>query len=175
MARLVLGVDTGIYAQHFPKLEFIVQDVNPNMLSQGSKNPYYPMLGGRVKFMQHDFFQSQPVSGEIAGLYFIRQILHNHTDEDAVHILRELVPALEKGGPSSSVLINDMIMPPANTLSKVEEHGLRQIDIAMLDGYAAKQRTLQEFTSILKEADQRYEVRTLFASQLQIISYENAD
>jgi hypothetical protein len=133
------------------------------MLAQGPKRPEFAALGGRVTFMQSDFFQPQLIAGNEAGLYFIRQIVHNYNDADVVRIFRAFVPALEKtdnSGSSSStpILINDMVLPAANTKTKVEEHALRQIDVAMLSALGAKQRTLSEFTTLLKEADPRYEV-----------------
>ncbi|KAI1124383.1 putative O-methyltransferase [Nemania abortiva] len=143
-------------ATQFPELEFIVQDVNPGMLSQGPKRPDYPPVEKRVSFMQYSFFDPQPI--ENAGLFFLRQIIHNYNDETSVKIFKSFVPAMEKCSPDTSLLINDMLLPAANTELKVEEHHLRQIDIAMMNGYAAKQRTLKEFTDLLKQADERFEV-----------------
>ncbi|KAI0108553.1 putative O-methyltransferase [Nemania sp. FL0031] len=143
-------------ATEFPELEFIVQDVNPGMLSQGPKRPDYPPVEKRVSFMQYSFFDPQPI--ENAGLFFLRQIIHNYNDETSVKIFKSFVPAMEKCSPDTSLLINDMLLPAANTELKVEEHHLRQIDIAMMNGYAAKQRTLKEFTDLLKQADERFEV-----------------
>lgn len=49
------------------------------------------------------------------------------------------------------------------SLTKFEEHGLRQLDIAMLVVLGAKQRTAREFEQPLKRADERLEVsRKLF-------------
>ncbi|KAI1827428.1 putative O-methyltransferase [Xylaria intraflava] len=143
-------------ANEFPDLEFIVQDVNTVMLVEGPKRADYPPVEKRVSFMQYDFNQPQPVHN--AGLFFMRQIIHNYNDETSVKIFKSFVPAMEKCSPNTSLLINDMVLPPANTEPKVQEHHLRQIDMAMLNGYAAKQRTLKEFTDLLKEADSRFEV-----------------
>ncbi|KAI0154907.1 putative O-methyltransferase [Xylariaceae sp. FL1272] len=141
-------------ANEFPDLIFIVQDVNPGMLAQGPKRPDYPPVENRVTFMRYDFFQPQPLVD--VGLFFLRQIIHNYNDETSVRIFRSFVPAMEKR--SANLLINDIVLPAANTEPKVEEHHLRQVDIAMLNGYGAKQRTLKEFSSLLKEADERFEI-----------------
>ncbi|KAJ5266788.1 O-methyltransferase [Penicillium angulare] len=145
-------------AKQYPNLEFIVQDVNPDMLAQGPKFPGFVEVKDRVTFMQHDFFQPQPIPGSTAGLYFIRQIIHNYNDKDAAKIFLNLVPALEQNAGKSRILINDMVLPEANKIRKVEENALRQIDMAMLTGYGAKQRTVQEFEAVLKAADTRYEI-----------------
>ncbi|KAJ8132488.1 hypothetical protein O1611_g1136 [Lasiodiplodia mahajangana] len=96
------------------------------------------------------------LASQFPELEFI--IIHNYNDETSVKIFKSFVPAMEKCSPDTSLLINDMLLPAANTELKVEEHHLRQIDIAMMNGYAAKQRTLKEFTDLLKQADERFEV-----------------
>ncbi|KAI0190623.1 putative O-methyltransferase [Xylaria flabelliformis] len=143
-------------ANEFPDLNFIVQDINPRMLSEGPKRLDYPPVADRVSFMCHDFFQPQPVA--IAGLFFLRQVVHNYNDEMSVKIFQSLASAMEKCSPAPILLINDIVLPVANTQPKVKEHHLRQIDIAMLNGYAAKQRSLKEFTHLLKQADERFEI-----------------
>ena len=142
--------------QQFPKLSFVVQDVNPTMLEQGSKREDYPQVKNRVSFMQYSFYEPQPITD--AGLFFLRQVIHNYPDDVCMKLLRSFVPAMEKCSPTTSLLINDMLLPPANTESKTEEYHLRQIDVHMMNGYAAKQRSLKEFNHILKGADERFEI-----------------
>jgi hypothetical protein len=112
---------------------------------------------GRVTFMQHNFFEPQPVQD--ASAFFIRQCLHNWNDEDSVTILRSFVPALEKCRPGTPLLINETVIPDLNTKMRSEEQYLRQLDIAMLLLFGGKQRTLVDFRNILERADERYEVR----------------
>lgn len=126
------------------------------MLEQGPKRADFPRVEDRVSFMKYSFYEPQPIHD--AGLFFLRQVIHNYPDDVCVKIFTSFVPAMEKCAPGTSLLINDMVLPPPNTEPKVEEHLLRQIDIHMLDGYAAKQRTLIEFEKLLKEADPRFEV-----------------
>ena len=126
------------------------------MLEQGPKREDYPHVKDRVSFQRYSFYDPQPVRD--ANLYFLRQVIHNYPDDVCVKIFKSFVPAFEQGPPGTSLLINDMLLPPPNTEPKVEEFHLRQIDIHMMNGYAAKQRTLKEFTALLKGADQRYEV-----------------
>lgn len=126
------------------------------MLEQGPKRADYPPVEDRVAFMQYSFYEPQPVTD--AGLFFLRQVIHNYPDDVCVKIFKSFVPAMEKCSPPANLLINDMLLPPPNVEPKVEEHHLRQIDIHMLNGYAAKQRTLLEFETLLKEADPRFEV-----------------
>ncbi|CAG8117134.1 unnamed protein product [Penicillium olsonii] len=148
-------------ATEFPELNFVVQDVNTIMLEQGPKRDDFSLVQDRVSFMQYSFYEPQPVTD--AGLFFLRQVIHNYPDDVCVKIFKGFVPAMEKCAADTSLLINDMLLPPANVEPKVDEHHLRQIDIHMLNGYAAKQRTLAEFTQLLKEADERFEVGFFFS------------
>lgn len=143
------------HSQEFPNLDFIVQDVSKDMLAR-SQQLRTDDLQGRVTFMQHDFFDPQPIYS--ASAYFIRQCIHNWNDSDCVRIFRAFVPALEHCKPRTPLLINDTILPDLNTKSKIEEHDLRQLDMGMLVVLGAKQRTKKQFEKILKLADDRFEV-----------------
>jgi len=143
-------------ATQFSDLAFIVQDINPNMMSQGPKRSEFNSVKNRVSFMQYDFLQPQPITD--AGLFFLRQVLHNYNDGVTVKILKSFVPALEKSAAGTRLLINDMVLPVTNAEPKVEEHHLRQVDMAMLNGYAAKQRSLKEFQRLLEQADERFQI-----------------
>ena len=127
------------------------------MLEQGPKRLDYLQVKDRVSFMRYSFYEPQPVID--TGVYFLRQVIHNYPDDVCVRIFKSFVPAMKKCPANTSLLINDMLLPPSNTEPEVEEYHLRQIDIHMLNGYAAKQRTLKEFTQLLQAADQRFKVR----------------
>ena len=131
------------------------------MLSQGKND-----LGGRVSFQRHDFFADQPVQG--ASAYLIRQCLHNYHDEEAVKILKAFIPALEKADSATPLLINDVILPEANTVTKYEEHHLRQVDMCMMVALGAKQRTRQDWMTLLHAADERFTVKNIFYNPLGV-------
>ncbi|KAJ4376391.1 hypothetical protein N0V83_001674 [Neocucurbitaria cava] len=126
-------------ARAFPNLECIVQD-SLTMLSSASQNDFSD-LNGRVTFMPHDFFTTQPVSG--AAAYLLRYITHNWSDEDCIRIFRALVPALEKSSPGTPLLINDVV------------------DIMMMLVLGAKQRTEEQFRRLLSDADSRFKIRAI--------------
>lgn len=110
----------------------------------------------RVRFMQHDFFQNQPVID--ADVYFIRQCLLNWDDDHCVSILKALVPALERK-PGTPLLINDTILPEPGTRTRYEENSARQVDMLMFVALGAKQRTEEQFRRLFEMADKRFKVR----------------
>ncbi|RYP70070.1 hypothetical protein DL771_005687 [Monosporascus sp. 5C6A] len=130
------------------------------MLQQGrSKLP--PSIQDRVTYMQYDFFSPQPMRDVAA--FFIRQCIHNWSDRNAIRIFQAFVPGLEGSKPGTPLLINDTIMPEPGAWPAHEERMLRQMDILMMIGLGAKQRTRAEFETLLKQADPRYEVKSVFA------------
>ncbi|KAM0444873.1 hypothetical protein ACHAQK_002402 [Fusarium lateritium] len=142
-------------ASHFDNLEFVVQDSNSSALAEG-KSKVGSDIAPRVKFMQHDFFGEQTITD--ANAFFLRQCLHNWNDGDCIKVIRALVPALEKCKPGTRILINEVILPERNEMSKFEEYLSRQVDICMFVVAGAKERSRKQFEKILKEADSRLEV-----------------
>lgn len=139
--------------KEFPTLAFIVQDISTKMMEHEHSQSE---LDGRIVFTRHDFFEPQPVHE--ASVYFIRQCIHNWDDASAIKIFKAFVPALERCRAGTPLLINDTILPQPGSITRFEERGLRQMDIAMLLQLGAKQRNVEDFRMILKQADERYDV-----------------
>ena len=143
-------------AEQFPALNFVVQDsadmhlAGQALLTHETKN--------RVSFMQHSFFEPQSVGN--AAAYILRACALNWCDQDVVTMLRSLVPGLERCEPNTPLLINDLILPAQGSVTRDFERGLRQIDLIMLVSFGGKVRTRYEFEALLKQADDRYEVRS---------------
>ncbi|KAH7635581.1 S-adenosyl-L-methionine-dependent methyltransferase [Sordaria sp. MPI-SDFR-AT-0083] len=146
-------------AQIYPDLDFVVQDSNADMLAEG-KESLAQDLGPRVQYMQHSFFEPQPVKD--AAAFLIRQCTHNWADKDVITIFKAFVPGLENSSPETPLLINDIIIPEPGTWPRHQERIVRQVDMVMLVNCGAKQRTKAEFEQLLKQADERYEIRNVF-------------
>ncbi|KAI8289638.1 O-methyltransferase [Colletotrichum sp. SAR11_57] len=144
-------------AKSFPNLKFIVQDsadmhvAGQSLLTDDTR--------GRVTFMQHSFFDPQPVGD--AAAFILRACALNWCDARVVDMLRALVPGLKRSKPGTPLLINDMILPEQGVLTRDVERGMRQIDLIMLVGFGGKLRTADEFEALLKQADERYEIRSV--------------
>ncbi|KAL2201530.1 S-adenosyl-L-methionine-dependent methyltransferase [Corynascus similis CBS 632.67] len=144
-------------AKFYPHLKFAVQDGDAAMLAIGQRL-LSDSVRDRISFTHANFFEPQQYVG--ASAYLIRQCTHNWADHDVVKILKAIVPGLEGSAPGTPLLINDMIMPePGSEVPRLWERERRQADMVMLVCYGAKQRTVSEFNSLLKEADPRYVIR----------------
>ncbi|KAL8788411.1 MAG: hypothetical protein Q9195_007290 [Heterodermia aff. obscurata] len=145
-------------ARHFPNLKFAVQDGDPAMLAQGS-SLLTPATRDRISFTQASFFEPQPFLG--AAVYLLRQCTHNWADPAVVTMFKAMVPALEASAPETPLLVNDMILPEpgAEGVQRMWERERRQADVVMMMCFGAKQRTVEEFKKLLREADERFVVR----------------
>ena len=115
------GHNSFAIAQQYPKLNFVVQDLEAAFGEAGVKVP--AELEGRVEFMAHDFFTPQPAK---ADLYYFRFIFHNWSDKYGVKIMRALLPALE---PGARILVHDVCLPEVGTVPGWREKLLRSVCI----------------------------------------------
>ncbi|KAG8526570.1 uncharacterized protein KY384_008771 [Bacidia gigantensis] len=163
------GVVSIELARRFPSLRFVVQDRGEVISAARACTP--KDVAERVDFMVNDFFEEQPVKN--AEVYFFRWILHNWSDKYCVKILRALISALK---PGARVLIQDLLIPEAGTLSPFAERNVRYVksaahvhnhsveanfeyswtDLGMLAMENAKERDRSDWTELLKEADPRF-------------------
>ncbi|PVH93845.1 o-methyltransferas-like protein [Periconia macrospinosa] len=95
-----------------------------------------------VEIMAHDFFTAQPVKG--AKFYYLRAIMHNHTDEKCIEILKNIKDAMDE---ESEILLDEIVMPD----TKVEWF-VTQTDLAMLVQFNATERTEGQWRSLLERA-----------------------
>lgn len=98
-----------------------------------------------VEHTAHDFFAPQPVRA--ARMYYMRNILHDWNDADALRILRCTRLAM---GPRSRLLLDEMVMPEAG----VHWHAA-QLDMLMMAVLAARERTMAQWQQLVRRAGLR--------------------
>ncbi|CCD51594.1 o-methyltransferase [Botrytis cinerea] len=116
-------------ANSFPRLHFTSQDL-PVAVDQASISVSQD-ISNRVTFMIHDFFTEQPVMG--------------------ADILQRLIPELK---PGARIVIAEYIVPPPGSVSKYKE---RSMGLAMAELLNAKERDLDEWKILLKNADENFD------------------
>ncbi|KAF3901332.1 O-demethylpuromycin-O-methyltransferase [Dactylellina cionopaga] len=93
----------------YPELSFVIQD-RAQVIKKGEtevwprENPS-ALQQGRVKFIQHDFFEENPIKN--ADVYWLRYILHDWSDDYCVRILNGIKAGM---GPRSRLLICEQVM-----------------------------------------------------------------
>lgn len=148
-------------AQNTKNIRFLVQDMPPVIERARTQVP--EEFKDRVEFMAHDFFQQQPASDNQGPVHFLlRFIVHNWSDKYCVQILQNLRPALRRG---SKILIMDFVVEDGPVKS-VSERFAFQADIIMATLFNALERRLADFEKVIKEADERFEIKKVQASSL---------
>ncbi len=79
-----------------------------------------------------------------AKFYYLRNILHDYTDDKCLTILKELMAVMNK---DSVILIDDMVLP--NTGAHWQA---TQLDLALMTTLAAMERTERDWYSLLDKA-----------------------
>ncbi|KAK2754872.1 hypothetical protein FQN54_006765 [Arachnomyces sp. PD_36] len=139
-----------------PNATFVVLDSSVTGLDQGREvvAKQFPQLVDRISFEVHDFFT--PMPADKAGDVFLFQwILHDWSDDDAVKILKALVPGLK---PGARVLIAEAVRqaPPAGLANTLDEKMVMFQDMTMLAAHNARERNVAEFVRVFGEADGRF-------------------
>lgn len=106
-------------ARLFPQLHFIVQDL-AEVVEGASLTLHEEISHDRLKFMAHDMFTEQPVSG--AEVYLLRYVLHDWGDKYCVEILRKLIPGLKHG---AKVVIQDHVLPEPGSMGLLQDMQMR--------------------------------------------------
>jgi hypothetical protein len=148
------GHDAVVLANHFPDLTITVQDL-PKVKSVFEAN--LPTdLKSRVSFLEHDFFQPQPIQADV---YIFKMILHDWPDHDAVKILQALIPALK---PGARVILFEYIGNQGETDGPALPRSIQQMgtatDLRLMALFNGKERPVESWTQIFKAADERFEI-----------------
>lgn len=105
-------------------------------------------LAERSRAMAGDFFAAVPE----ADIYLLKNVLHDWNDEEAVRILKGCRQAMRRGG---RVVVIEML------LGEMGEPGLAPLmDLNMMVLLTGRERTLAEFSGLLKDAGLRFSKST---------------
>ena len=159
-----VGSASRALAKAFPSLNFVVED-RAEVIVNGVVED--PEIKDRIKFVEHDFFQPQPVKD--ADVYFFRRVLIEWPDDKAVAMLRALKPALKKG---ALIQIQDFYLPGPGTSPLWQERKFRNSDLLALCIANAGQRELEEWRELFKHAGPGFEfqgIRTVRNSDIAFI------
>ena len=168
-----LGHVSRVLAEHDPTVRCMVQDSSHATIRGQRDLP--AELQERISFQSHDFFQEQPVRG--ADFYLLRLVLHDWSDKYSLMIIRALIPALK---PGAKVVINDRVVPGHGEAPYLVEREARCVpsalvyenqavilrlfsdfDIYMLAFQNGRERTMDEWMTLFKQADTRFQISSV--------------
>ncbi|GAA6061649.1 hypothetical protein JCM10212_002526 [Sporobolomyces blumeae] len=144
-----VGHLTLILAEAIPSLKFVVQD-RREVIEKDA--PHFwetsttPDVRSRVEVVPHDFFTPNPIKG--ADVYFMRAIVHDWPDAEAIKILSHLAEAAS----SSSRLVvvettYESLSPQAPPMTSMPYY----LDIQMML-FDARERTEEQYAELGRKA-----------------------
>ena len=168
-ARLIeVSGKTGSFSQHlatlFPALSFEVEDSSAELLSRGEQL-LDQGLAGRVQFQRRDLFGPRPIADpHVQGdtgtaIFLIRSVLWSLPDDAVIELLQSFVPVLQRrqtDGPSSCLLICDLVSPAYGTFAPHIEKAFRRRDVTLMTMHNVQQRTAKEWSNLIRKADARF-------------------
>ncbi|KAI2630706.1 sterigmatocystin 8-O-methyltransferase [Hypoxylon sp. NC1633] len=154
------GHDAIVLARNFPELTITVQDL-PKVKPVFEAN-LPEDVKERVLFVEHDFFQPQPVPADI---YIFKMILHDWPDHEAARILRALIPALK---PGARVILFEYIGSQGETEAPPLPRSIQQMgtatDLRLMALFNGKERPVDAWAKIFRDADERFEMENVKAN-----------
>lgn len=133
------GEDLIKFQARFPSLSgrLILQDLPAVIQGTNAKPEKFPP---GIETHEYDFFQPQPVRG--ARAYFMRTVLHDWPDKQAVSILGRVRDAMT---PDSILLISERLLPESGVLlpSVIS-------DMQMMGSFASLERTEDQWRVLLE-------------------------
>jgi hypothetical protein len=136
-------------AENTQHLNFVVQDLPHVAVEAQAACPN--TFRQRITFEGQDFLTPQTLT-QSPDLYFMRFILHDWSDQYATRILKSLVPGMSK---KTKLLIMETLLKDGPSRKESQKINL-QLDLAMIVLCNGRERTVNDFKSLLAAADQRY-------------------
>lgn len=90
-----------------------------------------------------------------AKYYYLRMILHDHTDENCIKILQHLGRVM---GEESVVLLDEMVLPP----ERVDEVSM-QADLDMMAFHSAMERSEEQWAKLVGAAGLKVDKVVMYA------------
>ncbi|KAI1619175.1 O-methyltransferase-domain-containing protein, partial [Exophiala viscosa] len=143
-------------AKHFPRLSFVVQDLQ--VTADAGREQLPTELQDRITFGTHDFFTPQPVKG--ADVYFFRAIFHDWPDKYCIQILHSLIPALKNG---AKIIIQDPFTSDPLSMHPWQDRECRASNLRMKLFFNACDRETTEWRELIGKADSRFRLKGIEA------------
>jgi hypothetical protein len=115
-------------------------------------------LAGRCEVVGGDFFEAVPGG---AGVYILKQILHDWNDGQCVKILRNIAKGLP---PDGRVVVVEMVIPDDRTPTAAQ-----LVDLNMLALLPGRERTQSEYATLFRAAGLQLTSVTQTRSPFQIV------
>jgi O-methyltransferase domain/Dimerisation domain len=142
---------------NYPRMRGTLFD-QPHVIARATASQLDLRLGNRCRAIGGDFFKRVPQGGDA---YLLKWILHDWSDDAAIQILRCCRRAMNVG---SRILVAEYVIGPGNTSPEGSF-----MDLMMMVMCGGRERTRDEFASMLSAAGFRLAAITPTATPLSLI------
>lgn len=126
------------------------------------------MESGQVRIEAHDYFTPMPFRGD---LYFLRGVIREYDDNEAVKVLSLLATALREN-PKARIILNEIVIPtsivdqaryniaPSNYISDRQSNYAPMAHLMTMNCwtmFGGKERTYEEMNSVITRAGLKIE------------------
>ena len=138
------GYDLIGFAAEYPKYEgtMILEDL-PSTFAQLNEEERSKIKAASIEMQEYNFFTPQPIKG--ANFYFIRDVLHDWPDKEAVQLLSQTAEAMEPG--RSRLLLEDHVVGVEDV-----HYTPAAADILLFLNQNGIERTLEQWKVLLKDS-----------------------
>ncbi|RYP70036.1 hypothetical protein DL771_005727 [Monosporascus sp. 5C6A] len=146
------------FRQRYPTLpgRVILQDQG-HVIERVESKPLPGFKESGIEAQIHDFFTPQPIKG--ARAYYLRNILHNYTDDACRQILEGIKLSMTQ---HSVILVDEMVLSESHAPARAS-----QMDMCMFTCLAAKERSEREWQELLGKAGLRILKQCKYADEFQ--------
>lgn len=156
--------DDAVLTRKFPNLNIVVQDLSE--VAPVFDNEFPRDLRDHVSFKTQNLFDPQPIT---AHIYMLKWILDDWPEAESVAILPSLVPALK---PGARIVFIDYVGKQDTSDVELPRsiQGFRTaIDLRMMALFNAKERPVEAWKNVFKQADERFDVVRVDADPLSFM------
>jgi 6-hydroxytryprostatin B O-methyltransferase len=141
-------------AKAHPELRLVVQDL-PKVEQSATDAIQSSGVQDRISFQVQDFFEPQVDPKIQPKAFFMAGVMHDWADEDALRILRNLMPFVESG---AKILVHDRVLTaPGEPMGEAEYHQYFA-DLLMFSVLGAMERNKLEWLELFRKLDPRLRV-----------------
>jgi hypothetical protein len=151
------GLFISAILRRYPAAEGVLFDL-PRVVGNHERLTGTAGLGDRLSIVAGSFFESAPPGGD---LYLLKNILHGWDDMECIEILVNIKKVMARGG---KIMIIESVVGDLN-----EPSWGKMTDIFMMAGLGGRERTRQEFRSLVEGAGLKPEGIKETVSPLSII------
>mmetsp|Transcript_24179 Transcript_24179/g.37983 ORF Transcript_24179/g.37983 Transcript_24179/m.37983 type:complete len:203 (+) Transcript_24179:908-1516(+) len=145
------GLNLALILKHYPGTKGMVLDM-PSVVVDTVKVFEDLQISDRTEAVGGSFFEPLPASFKVCDTFILKIILHDWGDADSIKILKNIADSMDSG---ERILIGDCAIDTAGSSMETGKV-LMDINMMSVNTLGARERTVEEFSSLLQAAGLKF-------------------